>query len=549
MKHLHHPHLPKLLLICLLSSTLSQANNTCTSPNEPTCSTFPNLNRTLRRSDLPLPIPFTDYENTTISLPNGIQQHVASGKVTQINNVNDAQDILADLAVLTEAVDRSSIEDILGILGEYEDYDDDPDTVDGMPTYEIFVDNPELYTDTPTLKHRDFDPRYVNERKILRAKLDNIMKPYIDDVITPIIHKRYSKCSNPNRLCTPCYSLIRRYKHGQRQFHATHHDGHAIVTAVISLSDYNTDYRGGLYAATGHGQRQFIALNKGDVVIHQSSLLHGVQVYDAEDAPKTERWSWILWYKDSEKCEDYSYEWFRDCANEGDAICQQLHSTKVGALPGITKEEISEQTLDLNLKAAKGGAGMSAVKVARAYLHQLPSALPFDAQKAKEYYQLAIKSHNPDGHYGIAQLLLMEIMQDYRGEWNEGEAWKDPRLSEAVRHLELASFSGHAFAQFNLGMAYTFGYDNTNRSIDVTLAGEWFEACGLPEGYFVASHQAKAVGDLKREMEMMEKARVMGYFFEWRKRARVATGSGGASGVDLNLPWPPGFDGRRPPQF
>lgn len=442
-------------------------------------------------------------------------------------------------------MDRSSIEEILSLLREYKDYDDDPDTVDGMPTYEIFVDNPELYK-KQTLKYRDMDPGYVTERKILRAKLDKIMKPYIEDIITPIIHKRYPKCANPDRLCTPCYSLIRRYKHNQRQSHATHHDGHAIVTAVISLSDYNIDYRGGLYAATGYGQKQYIALNKGDVAIHQSSLLHGVQV---EDAPRTERWSWILWYRDSEKCEDYSYEWFQDCANEGDALCQQLHSTKVGALPGISQEEASRQVLDLNMKAARGGAGMSAVKVARAYLHQLPSALPFDAQKAKEYYELAIESHNPDGHFGIVQLLLMGIMHDYRGKWNEGDAWKDPRLSQAVKHLELASFSGHAFAQFNLGIAHTFGYDNTNRAIDVNLAGEWFEACGLPEGYFVASHQAKAVGDFEREKDMMERARIMGYFFEWRGEARARTGSGGATGVDLNLPWPPSFDGRRPPKF
>jgi len=549
-----------LLSICFEATIIfSSANNTCSSNGNDPCQeaqslSFPNLGRPLRPSDLPEPTVFTDFQNTTIILPNGIRQEVASGKATQINNVvKGGNDVLADLAVLSQAVPRSSIEEILNLLRDYKDYDDDPDTVDGMPSYEIFVDNPELYTDTQTLKYRDVDPKFVAERKVLRGKLNAIMKPYIDTIITPIIHERYpDACTSrgPNRLCTPCYSLIRRYQHGQRQSHATHHDGHAVVTAVISLSDYDIDYRGGLYAATGHGQKQFLALNKGDAVIHQSGLLHGVQVHDVLDNPtKTERWSWILWYRDSPTCDDFGYEWFADCAYQGDALCQQLHSTKVGEQPGISGQETSKQVLDLNIKAAAGGAGMAAVKVARAYLHQLPSVLPFDIAKAAEYYQLAIQSDNPDGHFGMAQLILVGIMNDYKGKSNEGDAWKDLRLAQVVKHLELASYSGHAFAQFNLGMVHTFGYNNTDPNIDTDLAGEWFEFCGLPEGYFVASHQAKSVGNLQRENQMMERAKIMGHFAPWRAQARHNTGSGGATGVDLNLPWPPNSENRQPPRF
>ncbi|KAL3774141.1 hypothetical protein HJC23_002696 [Cyclotella cryptica] len=85
--------------------------------------------------------------------------------------------------------------------------------------------------------------------------------------------------------------------------------------------------------------------------------------------------------------------------------------------------------------------------------------------------------------------------------------------------------------------------------MDTALAGQWFEACGLPEGYFVAAHQARSVGDEERERDMMERARAMGYFEPWRKMARQKVGSGGSSGVDLNLPWPPAWDGRLPPKF
>ena len=54
--------------------------------------------------------------------------------------------------------------------------------------------------------------------------------------------------------------------------------GHALVTAVISLSDYGSEYRGGLYVATGRSANKVVALRRGDAVVHQSDLLHGVKV-------------------------------------------------------------------------------------------------------------------------------------------------------------------------------------------------------------------------------------------------------------------------------
>lgn len=429
-----------------------------------------------------------------------------------------------------------------------------PDTVDGMATHEMFVDNPTLYSDKNSAKYRDVDPNFVPTRRELRQKLSDVMTPYLDQVLTPIVRKRYPEaCTSkgPTRLCTPCYSLIRKYKHGQRQSHATHRDGHALVTVVISLSDYGVDYRGGLYVASGFGQHEFMALNKGDAIMHQSSLLHGVKVFDLEWEPsKTERWSWILWYTDSISCDkDYGYEWFADCAETGDPLCQQLHSTKVGATPGISNAETSEQLLELNIQAADNGSGDAAVKIARAYLGLLPSALPFDVQKATEYYHKATLSHSPDGHYGMVQLLLMGVTSDYNGQSKDVQmsAWKDPRVNDAIKHLEMAAYAGHEFSQFNLGVVHTFGYHNGITNTD--LAGKWFEESGLPEGYFIASLQAQASQDKNRELEMMQKAKEMGYFAPWRKEARGRTGSGGAGGVDLNLPWPPAFDGRFPPKF
>ena len=47
---------------------------------------------------------------------------------------------------------------------------------------------------------------------------------------------------------------------------------------------------------------------RGDAAVHQSDLYHGVDVRGGE------RWSWILWYRDSSSCTDHGHEWFTACA-------------------------------------------------------------------------------------------------------------------------------------------------------------------------------------------------------------------------------------------
>lgn len=407
------------------------------------------------------------------------------------------------------------------------------------------MDSPELNNkeNQETTKVLDAKPESIKIRKAIRQKLQAVLQPILKQRITPLVRHLYAEvCGNStsnDRACTPCYSLIRHYRHGQRQSHATHHDGQALATVVVSLSDFDQEYRGGLYVATGYGHRQFLPLKRGDGAIHRSFLLHGVQVLDlpSDKATDTERWSWILWYRDSTSCIDHSHEWFADCAMSGDAVCQQLHATKVGNIPGLTPAQVARQVLEWNQKSALGGAGMAAVKMARAHLKLLPSDLAYDETAAAKYYNLAIQSRDPDGYYGMAGLLLLQLQS------GQGDA--SVVLNRVVGHLEAAAQFGHVFAMFNLGMVHTFGYGVAN--IDTDLAVEWFVASGLPEGYYVAYFQAAAVGDQARMQNYQERAQQLGMDQPWRKQARQQTGSGGAGGVDLNLPWPPSADGRLPP--
>ena len=104
---------------------------------------------------------------------------------------------------------------------------------------------------------------------------------------------------------------------------------------------------------------------------------------------------------------------------------------------------------------------------------------------------------------------------------------------------------------FNLGIAHLYGYANRGVSgtRDPQLAGQWFEASGLPEGFFAASLYYDMLGDNEAAAQWRQRAANMGHGTFWRKEARDRTGSGGAGGVDLNMAWPPLPGGQHPPQW
>ena len=138
----------------------------------------------------------------------------------------------------------------------------------------------------------------LKSRQRLRRKLTEALQP-IEDKITAYVRATYPQACNRGggRSCRACYSLIRRYLPDERQTHNIHRDGQAVVTAVVSLSDYGRDFLGGLYVAANGVERQVIALRKGDAIIHQYDLLHGVEVNDIREDHPSMRWSWILWFQ------------------------------------------------------------------------------------------------------------------------------------------------------------------------------------------------------------------------------------------------------------
>ncbi|VEU44261.1 unnamed protein product [Pseudo-nitzschia multistriata] len=527
----------------------------------------------LRPSDIPPPSVFDSFgANRSVTVPpidesedngesGGTTLSVLPGSIKQQGkHLASNETPSSDLVVLPGLLPRPVVAEMLALLRGHEDadfavgkttivLDADPDSVDGMTSQEFFLDNDSLRSGGSSKGNPNEN---MEERRDLRAKLRALTDRYAYDTLVPFLEQWYGKdtCGRPGRRCTPCYSLIRRYRAGERQSHAPHHDAHSFVTVVVSLTDYGREYNGGLYVSTKNSERNYVKLNRGDAVAHQGYLHHGVKVLDQrDDGGPSERWSWIMWFRDSDTCEEHNSEWHRSCAEKGNPTCMYLRAST---------EPTEEGVVHWNTMASKAGHSQASVKLAYANLKMLPSRLiEFNQDEAERLFEEAIASSNePDGHYGKAMLYLTDtkksILEQPTNEAKAQAAWEalgSETVKRAIWHLEEAAKGGHVFAMFNLGIASTYGYGSTDGTRDFELAIEWFEASGMPEGFFAKSMYLGMIGKTQEAEEFQKRAATLGYGQPWRKVARERTGSGGSGGVTLNLPWPPLPTGETPPEW
>lgn len=213
-----------------------------------------------------------------------------------------------------------------------------------------------------------------------------------------------------------------------------------------------------------------LPLSRGDAVVHGPDLLHGVGVEGGE------RWSWILWFRDSATCDDHADEWFTECAAAGNPVCEQHYANAgVSTLKG---------KLEWNERAAGHGLSLSMIKLARAHLKRLPSPLPYNPAEAARWFTKGVEVWDePDCHYGLAQMLLANQTAPAHGA---------DRVAAAIGHLEAAARGGHPYAAYNLGVAHLLGHGLP--TADPAAAAGWFGATGLPEGFDMVAISHEAAG-------------------------------------------------------
>lgn len=167
------------------------------------------------------------------------------------------------------------------------------DSVDQQPTFEFVIMDP-------------------GSRRYNHSGIRAIVEPFVQERLLPYVRQR---CSAPGAEMST--AILRRYRPGERRVHPAHFDASAFCTAVVGLNP--EDFDGGLYVqTTAHvSSRAFVPLAKGDTLVHQYDLPHGVHVFGGV------RYSLVIWIKCcSEAVTLNSSPWYHAAAAAGDADAQ-----------------------------------------------------------------------------------------------------------------------------------------------------------------------------------------------------------------------------------
>lgn len=451
---------------------------------------------------------FSEWTHSTFTLQTNDVVQVAEGSLQWPALLNSTtSEALAGprslFAVYRALITPDTVEAALQILrGDNLPLSTQPDTVDSMATFELYWLSPK--------------PVHPVQRPVT-DRLTALLRPIIDERITPIVNQRYQRQCRGG--CTPCTSLVRRYRPDERRSHGEHFDLQALATAVVSLSTYGVDYPhgSGLYVSTG-AELRVLGLSAGDVVIHQSDLLHGVAMAEEEEADLAERaeaswerWSWIVWYSDSATCEERGHLWNRKAAEANDdALASFLHAKRVHLDPSLTPLVAQQQRVRFLTQSAEAGFSRAMVDLGMAHKRG-DEGVEKDLVQAARWWRRANASADSSlASFNFGQLLL-ESADEIADELAPEER-ADP-VAAAVRMFfaavsggegaHLSASPGHALAYHNLGVAHRWG-----RSVpqDDGLAATYFGRAGSAVAMRLAAEIHSECGRIGTALRWMRRA-------------------------------------------
>ena len=327
--------------------------------------------------------------------------------------------------------------------------DQDPDSVDGEPTYEFYLEQAGSFEPLSNVRLKpDTNTATMQARHQPREALAAVARPILADRIVPLVNRQYRKQCRGR--CVACQSLMRRYgRKGERNGHGVHFDIKALVTVVVSLNSYGADFDGGLFVSTGNDE-MYVALQAGDAVAHQSDLLHGVKVKSGE------RWSWIVWFSDDATCSlSAPSTWHQEEAEAADPVAQFLQAHRIHLTPGMSPADAAAAKFSLLRAAARGKFPRAMNEVGVSYMDGI--GVEVDRKASSMWLKRAAKFGEADAIYNEGLLHL-----------------DDPAV--AVDYFKRAAEAGSKIAWFNLGVAYQRGAGVG--AVNLDEAARYFELDG-----------------------------------------------------------------------
>eukprot|EP00927_Polykrikos_kofoidii_P005593 TRINITY_DN12216_c1_g1_i2.p1 TRINITY_DN12216_c1_g1~~TRINITY_DN12216_c1_g1_i2.p1 ORF type:complete len:510 (+),score=41.77 TRINITY_DN12216_c1_g1_i2:29-1531(+) len=405
-----------------------------------------------------------NFSSSTASTFGSWNGDVQEGSLAWPNCNHTAQ--LASLSSVLSASEARQIMDELRLVG----FDRDADSVDHIASEEFYLEKHGSIDETLASNPRkpDSDPTTLAERVVLRKRIAQITTPVIEGVIQPFVNSHYqTSCGGK---CRVCHSLIRRYREGERRAHKIHFDVHALVTAVVSLNAFGSDFEGGIYVSTGKS-RSFLKLGTGDAVVHQSDLLHGV------DVSKGNRWSWILWFQDAANCDADNTNWQLSAAKSGNPVAQYIQSRRL-----LNGGKSKDQAAKWLYRAAKQGFSRAQNALGDAYEHGM--GVKPNRTKAKNWYKKAAVAGEIDAMHNYAMIHIMA------SDFDIGLPW-----------LRKAAEAGSPSGAEDMGYANWKGM--AGLKVDLQEAAKWLEVAGTPSALYKRGKVAQEQGHTETSDEVM----------------------------------------------
>eukprot|EP00927_Polykrikos_kofoidii_P066291 TRINITY_DN61919_c0_g1_i1.p1 TRINITY_DN61919_c0_g1~~TRINITY_DN61919_c0_g1_i1.p1 ORF type:complete len:377 (-),score=43.18 TRINITY_DN61919_c0_g1_i1:97-1227(-) len=218
----------------------------------------------------------------------------------------------------------STVADALhGVEGLY--FDDHNDEADWRPAFEVYI-------------MEGGQPLPVASPPLVVA-MDELVQ-----IAMPFVQHAY-QCPT----CVPCTCFVRRYLPSERLRIPAHFDITAYATIILPLSPA-INYTGGFFVQPDPhiDSRMFVPVEVGDVILHDFTLNHGVEVLDGG------RFSLVIWVSQSpQACKGSSTPWHSDRALNGDAVAQHILGMMFSQGNGAPKDDV--QAFHWTRLAAEGG--------------------------------------------------------------------------------------------------------------------------------------------------------------------------------------------------
>jgi len=324
-----------------------------------------------------------------------------------------------ELRLLRRLVDTPTLDALLSAARTSMNFDTELDTVDGEATFLATI---------------------VEDGETVDETLAALLRPVLEERLLPHLRAAYG---SPDVTVTD--ALVRRYLPDERTGLRAHYDVSAFATAIVPLVAADA-YEGGLYVqgAPDDASRRIVRLERGDVLLHQWDVMHGVHVTAGE------RYSLVLWFSESDAARRAgACPWVRRAAEAGGNGDGAGHSGSSGhpaaqfilgtlhydGLFGEVRD--AAQAARWFAHAAHGGSAHAQLWLATMYANG-EGGLPVDFMTARQHWRAAA-----DAGLAAAQFALATAYEHGYGGASD--------RAEAVRWLRAAAAQGHAPSLARLG--------------------------------------------------------------------------------------------------